>query len=498
MSHFIAFERKQPRRARASKRRWPVVAAVFLLPAALFIFPPFPSTAARQPENRPRYQAVWVDAFHDGFKTPEQTRRLIAWARRHFVNALFIEVRKTADAYYNSRVEPKAPDIRPANYDPLADLIALAHDTRGGRQRIEIHAWLIVYRVGTGKPLPKNHVARRRPEWLSRTYGGRRSSEEGHIFLDPGVPEVIDHTALVVADLVSRYDLDGIHFDRIRYPSKMWGYNPIAVKRFKRVARRWRKPRPSDPAWAWFRRQQVTAMLRRLYITAKSRRPAIKVSAATVAFDECRSDFRKTRAFADVFQDWRRWALGGWLDINCLMIYKRDWVADQARQYREWLDFLAANRGLSQAVVGQGSYLNTPSGSLRQISLASQHPQIAGVSLFSYAQMARAGEHPEIFAQSLRRYFHPRTHPPSPRSPERGGFGWIAGNVIGPEHDTVAVALSGTDPPRKTLTDGSGFFAFTYVPAGTYELSVSTGGRSKNVKKVRVEAGKVAWVRLAP
>ena len=446
--------------------------------------------------EKPRYQAVWVDAFHDGFKTPEQSRQLIEWARRNNINALFIEVRKAGDAYYQSKIEPVAPALSPPGYDPLADLIAQGHDTRAGRSRIEIHAWLIVYRVGTGQFLPPSHVAQRHPEWLSTTYRGKRE-DEGNIFLDPGVPEVINHTDRVAAELVSQYDLDGIHFDRIRYPGKEWGYNSIAVSRFRSIAHRLWRPRPDDPTWGEFRRQQVSMMLRRLYITAKSRRPAIKVSAATIAFDDCNPDFRQSRAYGDVFQDWQRWVLADLLDLNCLMIYKRDHVPEQAAQYRRWLDFLAANRGSALAIVGQGSYINSPSGSMRQVSLALQYPEFSGVSLFSYAQLAAEGDRGEMLPELLRdQHFRPGVPTPTIPSPEQRGLGWIAGTAtVGGKSDYIEMTLT-TSPPRLTHTDGSGFFAFMSVPKGEYQVSVPLSPGKKATQSVQVVPGEVSWVRL--
>jgi uncharacterized lipoprotein YddW (UPF0748 family) len=446
----------------------------------------------------PRYQALWVDAFHDGFKTPDQTRYLIQWARAHYVNALFIEVRKAGDAYYRSAIEPVAGDISPPGYDPLADLIAQAHDTRSGQPRVEIHAWLIVYRIGTGQPLPATHVARRHPEWLSSTSRGRRD-EEGDTFLDPGVPAVIDHTERVVADLVTRYDLDGIHFDRIRYPGREWGYNSVAVARFRSlVVRRLFKPRSDDPAWSEFRRQQVSMMLRRLFIAAKARRPWIKVSAATIAFDQCDPDFKQSRAYYDVFQDWHTWVRADLLDLNCPMIYKRDHVAQQAQEYRRWLDFLAVNRGTAVPIVGQGSFINSPTGTLRQISLALQHPNLAGVCLFSFAQLAREGDRTDILADNLAgRYFRPNVSVPQLPPPEQSHFGWLAGYVAGSRIDYVEVTLA-ANPPRTTHTDGSGFFAFMRVPVGEYQVSIALSRSKKVTQTARVAAGRVAWVRLGP
>ena len=64
-------------------------------------------------------RGLWVDAFHDGIKTPAQTAQLVADARAGNFNALFVQVRKRGDAYYQSTLEPKATDISPAGYDPM-------------------------------------------------------------------------------------------------------------------------------------------------------------------------------------------------------------------------------------------------------------------------------------------------------------------------------------------------------------------------------------------
>ena len=40
----------------------------------------------------PQLRAFWVDAFHDGFKTPAQTDRLVNEAKRAGANALFVQV----------------------------------------------------------------------------------------------------------------------------------------------------------------------------------------------------------------------------------------------------------------------------------------------------------------------------------------------------------------------------------------------------------------------
>src|SRR5438105_4325462 len=59
----------------------------------------------------PQFRALWVDAFHDGMKSPAQVEKLVADAHRGNLNALIVQVRKRGDAYFNQRDEPRATDI---------------------------------------------------------------------------------------------------------------------------------------------------------------------------------------------------------------------------------------------------------------------------------------------------------------------------------------------------------------------------------------------------
>src|SRR5207302_1180726 len=96
--------------------------------------------AVAEPLDPPELRAVWVDAFHDGFKTPAQVDELLAWARSANLNALFVQVRRRGDAYYLRTFEPRAedPDLAPG-FDALQYLIDHAHQ---GPQRLQVHAWL--------------------------------------------------------------------------------------------------------------------------------------------------------------------------------------------------------------------------------------------------------------------------------------------------------------------------------------------------------------------
>src|ERR1700738_3743903 len=102
-----------------------------------------------------QYRALWVDAFHDGMKSPAQVEKLVADAHRANLNALIVQVRKAGDAYFNVSDEPRASDIQgPPDFDPLAYVIRLAH---ASTPRIEVHAWLNTFFAGESSAVFVQH-----------------------------------------------------------------------------------------------------------------------------------------------------------------------------------------------------------------------------------------------------------------------------------------------------------------------------------------------------
>src|ERR1700730_14418448 len=113
---------------------------------------PSPSPIVLGPSQ---YRALWVDAFHDGMKSPAQVEKLVADAHRANLNALIVQVRKAGDAYFNRSDEPRASDIQgPPDFDPLAYVIQLAH---ASIPRIEVHAWLNTFFAGESSAVYTQH-----------------------------------------------------------------------------------------------------------------------------------------------------------------------------------------------------------------------------------------------------------------------------------------------------------------------------------------------------
>ena len=128
------------------------------------------------------------------------------------LNAILLQVRPASDALYASNKEPWSEFLSgkagvSPGYDPLEFAITEAH-ARG----LEVHAWVNPFRaaVSMNTKLPANHVAQEHPEWV------RRFGQQ--LWIDPGDPAARDYVIGVIADIVRRYDVAGLHLDDYFYP----------------------------------------------------------------------------------------------------------------------------------------------------------------------------------------------------------------------------------------------------------------------------------------
>lgn len=456
------------------------------------------------------YRMLWVDVFHPGLRTPAEIDTMISMARQANYNAIIVQMRKACDAFYDSNVEPKNESIA-RDFDPLAYIIQKAHDTSGGKKPLEVHAWLVSYRCRIpGDNTWKNprHVFQRHPEWLSETVSGAkedRGENPGRYYLDPGVPAVMDYTMEVVRDLVSRYAVDGIHFDYIRYPESegkgnVWGYNPIAIARFNRLYGRSGKPAPNDPDWCEFRRRQVFHLVRRAYVEAHAIRPDIKVSAATIAWGNIGSDFSRTDAYARIFQDWPAMLEAGVLDIAIPMNYKRESVPAQASAHRAWARFLGETATSAQrfGVNGvDGETLNALQDVLAQMKATRSIPGLAGLANYCYAETRKGSPNPPDveFFEAIRSQVYQRwVAPPTSTWLTNPKTGILAGKVMqnGRPVDGALVKLASGE---ETYTDGTGFFAFCKVRPGATTVQAVVGPASAT-QNATVRAGAIAPMSL--
>jgi len=352
-------------------------------------------------------RALWIQ--RGSLATPAGILAAVDMAKAGKFNTLIVQVRGRGDAYYDSRYEPRPPLLatQPSTFDPLALMLERAH-----RAGLKVHAWVNVNLISEAEPTSnRKHIVYLHPEWLMvprqladylshlsprdpqylRTlseYARAHSDRVEGIFLSPIHKGAVEHATKVIGDIVSRYDVDGIHLDYIRYPSDEFDYSAEALEEFRaEIASRVSGTERRDYAararerplfytemfpqgWQDFRRARLTALLTKIRATVKSRRSRAMLTAAV--FPDA-NDAANRR-----FQDWGGWLEAGLLDAICPMAYTTD-----PALFRTQIANVEHLAGTRSVWAGIGAFQLSSSATIENIRAARQLGA-EGVVLFSY------------------------------------------------------------------------------------------------------------------
>lgn len=225
----------------------------------------------------------------------------------HF-NTVFVQTRLRGDVIYKSTLEPMSrifsgkQGVSPG-YDPLQFVINECH-----KRGMECHAWFVTFPLGTDKSV-KEHgklsVVKRQPK-LCKQYNGEW-------YLDPGQPGTSDYILSLVKEIVGNYDVDGIHFDYIRYPEQADKFPD------KKVFEQYGKGKKL----ADWRRDNINRMVYRIYDWVKQEKPWVQVSSSPLGkYNRIeRMPNAGWTAYESVFQDPKMWMQQGKHDMIVPMMY---------------------------------------------------------------------------------------------------------------------------------------------------------------------------------
>ena len=459
------------------------------------------------PPGPGEFRALWVDAYHDGFKSQRQIDELVETTQAGNFNALVVQVRRRGDTYYPSAIDPWAPDATPG-FDVLAYLIQRAHAAG-----IEVHAWATTLAIwgGTTPPSDPEHTfnlhgsgATGRDYWLMISDSGDEPDSDGVYYLDPGHPDAVDYTVAVYAELAANYPLDGLHLDRVRYPAQAWGYNPTSLARFRAQTGRDDTPVPTDPEWLQWRRDQVTALVRKIYLTVSAVNPRLRLSGALSTSGGApytEAAWLASTPYAHHLQDWRSWLEEGILDLGIPMTYKRESVPAQKSDFDGWISFEKDHQYERGVAIGTALYLNNVPDGLSQWTRARQPSpagnQALGLCGYSYATPSSDGTPRRAFVNAAVTEVLTRTAAvPALPWKDTSALGHLAGRLTQPTDcrnlDGYPISLTGPQD-RSLITDGSGWFGAVDLPPGAYLLSVQVVSPTLTLQvPVTIAAGAVA------
>lgn len=262
------------------------------------------------------------------------------------LNAIFLQVRPECDAFYNSAYEPWSRYLTYAQgddpgYDPLQFAIDEAH-----KRGIEVHAWLNPYRINAstsdgGDYYHSTHIYSEHPEWAIEYSSGKK-------ILNPGRPEVMSYIGSVVRDIVSKYNVDGVHFDDYFYsydgtPSDLDATEYAAYGGSMNLA-------------DW-RRDNINRMIDTVYKVIQEENPTVRfgVSPFGIYKNGVPSGIAGLDAYSTIYCDPLAWLSDGNVDYISPQLY---WPTGGAQDFETlanwWSDQVYANN--RHLYTGNGTY----------------------------------------------------------------------------------------------------------------------------------------------
>jgi uncharacterized lipoprotein YddW (UPF0748 family) len=336
------------------------------------------------------------------------------------MNAMIVQVRPAADAFYPSQYEPWSQWLTGVQghppfpyYDPLEFMIEETH-----KRGMEFHAWCNPYRadfqIGKSSIAP-NHITKIHPEWFL-TYGDKK-------YFDPSNKEAQKFVVNVIRDIVKRYDVDAIHMDDYFYPYR------IAGKEFPDEAS-YRKSGTNLSKDDW-RRSNVDSIIAMLSGAIKSEKPWVKFGISPFSVwrnkdqDADGSDSKAAQTnYDDLYANILLWLKKGWIDYVAPQLYLE--IGHGKIAYEKLLDWWSKHSYGRHLYIGQGIYRaderssawKNPNELPNQIQLLRKYPDVQGSIYFSSTSFDR---NPNGWNDSLRNnyYREPALIPPMEWLPKK-------------------------------------------------------------------------------
>ena len=322
-----------------------VLALLFTIQSSLFTSP-----AEAQPKRE--FRGAWIQCVNGQFKgmPTQQMQKTLSYQldelKKDGCNAIIFQVRPECDALYESQLEPwsyyltgqqgRAPQ---PYWDPLQWMIEQCH-----QRDMELHAWINPYRAKTktAHTLASNHVANRYPE--------RCFDYDGLTLLNPAIKENRDFICEVVSDILTRYDVDGLHIDDYFYPYPVVGVD-IPDAAFFRVDNG-----GYNNIGDW-RRHNVDLFVEQLYKTVHDIKPWVKVGISPFGiYRNQKSDPKGSRTnglqnYDQLYADILLWDEQEWMDYCVPQLYWE--IGNKAADYDELIHWWSRHLTRTPLYIGE-------------------------------------------------------------------------------------------------------------------------------------------------
>lgn len=328
--------------------------------------------------NKNDMRAVWISTVYsadypsvqnDEQKQKQEFITKLDEIKNMGLNTVVVQMRPKADAFYQSNINPWSEILtgtqgKNPGYDPMAFMIEETH-----KRDMEFHAWLNPYRITTSgtdmSVLAENHPARLHTDWVITYNNG--------LYYDPANEAVKQHICDTVAEIVTNYNVDAIHFDDYFYPN---GY-PL------------NEGETQDGQQANQRRANVNDMIRRVHDTIKSIKSDVAFGVSPMGIwknkgsDATGSDTKGAEGYYAVYGDVRTWIKNGYVDYIVPQIYwARGTAAADYETLIKWWTEEVKNTNVD-LYIGQGIYKDDVAAEIGEELLLNEQYGVKGSFYFS-------------------------------------------------------------------------------------------------------------------
>lgn len=334
----------------------------------------------------------------------KELQELIERIERLNLNAVFLQIRPTSDAFYESETEPWSYFLtgkqgKPTTpfFDPLAYAIELCHS-----KNMELHAWFNPFRVRNSSRFKLNplNFASKHPLYI-REYDHKQ-------FLDPGIPQVRKHIIQVIMEVVRNYDIDAVHLDDYFYPYPANGLKFPDLKTFHQYGKGYYPKKLGD-----WRRENINLFISALHDSIQAAKPTVKLGISPFGIWRNKKDdvngspgVKGLTSYDDLYADVYKWLSKDWIDYVIPQLYWEQ--GNRFGDFETMVQWWSSHSFGKSLYIGQALYKSTEPANIfvnpkeisEQIKILRKSDQVGGFALYSATHLSKlsSSAHDELAA----------------------------------------------------------------------------------------------------
>lgn len=321
------------------------------------------------------------------------------------IKDVYIHVRPFCDSFFLSEYFPLRPEVTGLGFDPFQYIIDEFH-----KQDIRVHAWINPYRVSTAFE-DINALGQNSPAYIWLNDQDPNNDKNvcfyNGIYLNPAEPQVQKLVIDGIREIISKYEVDGVHLDDYFYPTVDIAFDNQSYMAYCSAAN---KPLPLED----WRRANVNALVSGCKTVIDSRSEDIVFSISPAASID--------KNYNELFADVGYWVENGLVDVVIPQLYfgfeypteeyrfdslLKDWKNLMKKNSKVGLHLgLAAYKAGTEVEADREEWQTKNDIIARQVQICEDDDRITGWALYSYNYVFGGSEYNRKQLKALTDYIN--------------------------------------------------------------------------------------------